>query len=105
MRSLCKPLCVIALLLCKLAQAALVPIPTELNTCPRHSMQQRMVGSESMPHASCCKFSGCDCLQAPALAGPGLSAAVFAGTADCASVLHSDQPRRLAGWFFRPPIA
>ena len=105
MKSLLKPLCVIALLVCKLAQAALVPMPAQLNLCPQHSMQQMHSGGEAMLHASCCKFAGCECLQAPALAGPGLSASVFVGTTRSTAVLPSGLALNLAANFFRPPIA
>lgn len=105
MKSLLKPLCVMALLVCKLAQAAVMPMPAQLNPCPQHSMQQLHSGGETMPHATCCKFAGCECLQAPALAGPGLSACVFVGATHSTAVLPSGLALNLAANFFRPPIA
>jgi hypothetical protein len=103
-KSLFKPLFVIALLVCTLAQAAMVPIPAELNTCPQHSMQQMASSGESMSHASCCKFTGCECLQAPALASLGPAAPAFPGAADCTAALYSGVVLTLACSLFRPPI-
>jgi hypothetical protein len=103
-KSLLKPLCVIALLVCKLAQATIVTMPVEINTCPQHSMQQMLTGNDSVQHAPCCKFAGCDCLQAPALAGPELQTPVFVGAADSSAPALSGQLLTPAGSFFRPPI-
>jgi hypothetical protein len=104
-KSLLKPLGVIALLVCKLAQATIVPPPpVQHDSCPQHSMQQMMSSHESTQHAPCCKYSGCDCLQAPALAGPGLQAPVFVGATDSSALAPAAQLPGPAGSFFRPPI-
>jgi hypothetical protein len=103
--SLLKPLCVIALLVCKLAQGAIVALPAEINACPQHSMQQMATGTKSMSHPPCCRFAGCDCLQAPALAGPGLQTTEFVGATVSSAPVPRGQRLSLANRFFRPPIA
>jgi hypothetical protein len=98
------PLCVMALLFFKLAQAAVLPVPTDLSPCPQHSMQHVAAGVDSMSHAPCCKFAACDCLQAPALAGPMPQAIRFVGAAEPISPRSFGWPPNPSGKFFRPPI-
>jgi hypothetical protein len=99
-----KPLCVMALLFFKLAQAAVLPVPTHVSPCPQHSMQHLAAGTDSMSHAPCCKFTGCDCLQAPALTGPMPQAICFVGAAEPISPRSIGLPPNLSGNFLRPPI-
>jgi hypothetical protein len=107
-KSLLKPLCVIALLVCKLAQAALLPMPADIGPCPQHSMHSMTMADtqthdQSMHHAPCCKLT-CECLQTPAMAGPWVQPPVFVGAVRADAVLQAAWPVPVAGNFFRPPI-
>jgi hypothetical protein len=103
-RGALKPLCIVALLLCKLAQGAILPLPAQVRGCPHHSMQHLSVGAGALPHALCCKYAGCDCMQAPALAAPAPMDFGFVGAADSTAALPADLPFSPPGTCFRPPI-
>src|SRR5580658_9509568 len=108
MRSALRPLCVVALLLCKLAQAAIVPLPVEVSSCPHHTMQQVLVidsvGNQTQWHSSCCKHVGCACLQAAALLGATLPSVGFVGTAESTAALPAGSKPAPSASLFRPPI-
>jgi hypothetical protein len=95
MKSLFKPLCVIALLLCNLAQAAALPPRSDAASCSHHS---------AMPHAPCCESGSCDCLQVPALSGIALQAISLLASTEPISNPSTGSTPILAGKFFRPPI-
>jgi hypothetical protein len=99
-----KPLCIVAILLCKLAQGAVLPLPAQVSACPHHSMQHLSAGEGTLLHAPCCKYAGCDCMQAPALLAPAPMDLGFVGAADSTEALPADLLLTPAATFFRPPI-
>jgi hypothetical protein len=100
----CKPLWVMALVCFKLAQAAVLPVPTQISPCPQHAMQLLSAAVDALSHTSCCKSVACDCLQAPALTGPTPQAIGLAGAAEPIGARAIGLPPDPSGKFFRPPI-